>query len=230
MLGTFGDVSCMSIGAKKTMTSGEGGFLITSDPEIFIRATSLGHFEKRTKAAIKQIIENGHKDLAKKYQNSAIGYGENYRIHPYSAVMANALIESGDIYSIINNRKESLEYLSNKLNTLDRIYSPVTTDDFYTGAMYGFKAKIDVRNDIELDSIIKELKSRNIDIKRPDTGTLHQNSIFQYSYSDNDFSGAKEYLSGRVSLPTFSRGLAFDKDLIDQYTDVINYVLNGLFI
>ena len=37
---------------------------------------------------------------------------------------------------------------------------------------------------------------------------------------EGDFPGATEYFSGRVSLPTFTRGLEKDKTLIDQYVNL----------
>lgn len=55
LLGTYGDVSCFSVGAKKVLSGGEGGFLITNDPEIYIKATCLGHFKMRAKEALNHV-------------------------------------------------------------------------------------------------------------------------------------------------------------------------------
>lgn len=67
-----------------------------------------------------------------------------------------------------------------------------------------------------------------MEIKTPDNTPLHEKPLFleldslnigydQPVISKGVFSGVKEYFNGRVSLPTFSRWLADDKPLIDEY-------------
>lgn len=223
LLGTFGDVACFSIGAKKTMTSGEGGFLLTSDPEIFVRATFLGHFAVRADQAVDKLRTLGHSGLARKYEALTIGFGENYRMHPYSAVMAHALLDSEEIFKIIENRGTSLRYFAALLREIPGIAPPVVNDDYYSGAMYGFKGHLSVRSISELHEIISTLRERNVSIKLPDTGPLHREAIF--GHTDELFPGSAAYLAGCVSLPTFSRGLQKDRTLIEQYGDVIGSVL-----
>src|ERR1044072_6066499 len=225
LLGTYGHVSCFSIGAKKVMTSGEGGFLLTSDPEIYIRATMLGHFVRRSEQAIERVRRDGWNDIAERYSSYSIGFGENYRMHPYSAVMAFSLLETGEIYRMISNRRASLKYFESALQSVQGIEPPRVDDNYYSGAMYGFKAVISSAHSREdLLQIITALRDRNVSIKLPDTGTLHREVIFGVQ-SDEEFPGAVEYLRGRVSLPTFSEGLPLDKKVIDEYAEVLNYVL-----
>jgi dTDP-4-amino-4,6-dideoxygalactose transaminase len=46
MLGTFGDVAGMSLMSCKSFAIGEGGMLVTDDPEIYKRAIILGHYDR----------------------------------------------------------------------------------------------------------------------------------------------------------------------------------------
>lgn len=46
MLGTFGDVAAMSLMSCKSFAIGEGGMLVTDDPEIYRRAIRLGHYDR----------------------------------------------------------------------------------------------------------------------------------------------------------------------------------------
>ena len=46
MLGTFGDVAGMSLMSCKSLAIGEGGMLVTDDPEIYKRAIQLGHYDR----------------------------------------------------------------------------------------------------------------------------------------------------------------------------------------
>jgi len=240
LLGTFGEVACFSIGAKKTWTSGEGGFLITNDPECFIRATFLGHFEERAKDALKRIRDDGFKKVFSKYSNFISGYGENYRMHPYSAVMALAFLER-DFFDVIKKRRESLKYMTKKLKAVDGIEAPFLPDDFFTGAMYGYKPRIQIerlRLKIPFEKLISVIQAENIKIKLPDTLCLHENPLFtsknnHYNKGNGfagvkikgSFSGVNSYFNGRVSMPAFSSGLKKDKDIIDQYCVGLNKVL-----
>lgn len=239
LCGTFGDVACFSIGAKKTWTSGEGGFLITSQAEIFMRASLLGHFEVRAKEATQRIRSDGHTALADMYAPLTSGYGENYRMHPFSAVMAKAFLES-DLAEIIQRRAESLRYFSALLSEIPGIEPPVVDEDYYTGAMYGFKAKLipgEVGYEGPIEGLVAAIKAENVEIKLPDSAPLNMNPLFvsvdnkysspgkQPARVEGTFDGAARYLDGRVSLPTFSGGLANDRTIIEQYADAIEKVL-----
>ncbi len=46
MLGTFGDVAAMSLMSCKSFAIGEGGMLLTDDPEIYRRAIRFGHYDR----------------------------------------------------------------------------------------------------------------------------------------------------------------------------------------
>jgi dTDP-4-amino-4,6-dideoxygalactose transaminase len=239
LCGSFGDVACFSIGAKKTWTSGEGGFLITNDPEIYVRATLLGHFDKRARQAITRIHDDGFSQIAEKYRTMTIGFGENYRMHPYSAVMALAFLEN-DLDGVIQKRGESLQYFSSRLAEIDGISPPQVSKDFYSGAMYGYKAQIDrakIGYRAPLERLIDALQRENVQIKLPDSGMLHNDPIFRrrsdislenepHPMAMERFPGASAYLKDRVSLPTFSGGVEVDRLIIDQYCDALHKVLS----
>lgn len=232
LLGTYGDVACFSIGARKTLTSGEGGFIMTNNPSVYIRANLLGHFEVRAVEALERIKNEGYDDLFNKYSGYETGFGENYRMHPYSAVMSHALLDNGEIFEIIKKRRESLEYFTNRLNEVSFIDAPVIHDGFYEGAMYGYKGKIHANKiKIPTKEAVLILRNLNMEIKIPDSTPLHKKPLFlnldkmSLGYDkpvkiEGDFPGATEYFSGRVSLPTFTRGLEKDKTLIDQYVNL----------
>ena len=46
LLGTIGDVGAMSIMSGKSLPSGEGGFLVTEDKEVYERAAAFGHYQR----------------------------------------------------------------------------------------------------------------------------------------------------------------------------------------
>ena len=233
LLGTYGHVACFSIGAKKTLTSGEGGFLITNDPEIYVRSNLLGHFEVRAEEAIGRLEKEGLHELHRKYEGYHTGFGENYRMHPYSAVMSYALVSSGEIFNLIEKRSESLRYFTEQLNKVSFLSAPTLHEGYFGGAMYGYKGKIHQdRLKIPIKDAVAILKELNMEIKLPDSEPLHRKPLFNHlqdlgiSYSrpavsEGLYPGAEEYFDGRVSLPTFSRGLNLDKPLIDEYVTLL---------
>ncbi len=240
LVGTFGIAGCFSMGAKKTWTSGEGGFLITNDPEVYIRASLLGHFNLRAIEAIKRIKEEGHTHIAKKYSRFVSGYGENYRMHPYSAVMAYAALKK-TLRRDIKLRAKSLRYFVKKLKKIVGIKPPTVTEDYFRGAMYGFKPKLlleELGYKGPIEKVIEAIKAEGVEIKLPDTLPLCDDPLF-FSKSnylntskrriilDSNYPGAKEYMRGRVSLPTFSRGV-LDKKIINQYCKALQKVLQSL--
>jgi dTDP-4-amino-4,6-dideoxygalactose transaminase len=79
-VGTFGNSSAFSMQGKKTLTGGEGGFLLTNDENVFYRALLLGHYNKRCK----QEIPNEHE----LYSLAVTGMGLKFRIHPVAAAIA----------------------------------------------------------------------------------------------------------------------------------------------
>jgi len=59
MVGTFGDVSAMSMMAGKSFAVGEGGMLVTNDRTIFERAIAFGHYERTGIATQYTTFEGG---------------------------------------------------------------------------------------------------------------------------------------------------------------------------
>jgi len=225
LVGTFGKVACFSVGAKKTLTCGEGGFLITNDPEVYVRATLLGHFDKRSKVANGKIKEDGFDEIHLKYKNLTTGYGENYRMHPFAAAMLFAILDSNEIFDLIGKRRQSIKYFITALSKIENISVLGYNEDYFSGAMYGLKPKLLCGNK-SIDELIAQFQARGLEIKLPDTKTLHNLSIFAPFDQHQLFPGATEYLTGRISVPTFSNGLPFDKLLIEAYCETINSILN----
>lgn len=238
LCGTFGDVACFSIGAQKTWTCGEGGFLITNGDEIYIRATLLGHFENRANAALEKVSHKGEHGLVDSYKNFKMGYGENYRMHPYAAVMAKAFLLN-DYDRVVKLRRESLIYLHEQLNEVQGVLRPALTSDYFEGAMYGYKPQLmldEIGYKGSTQNFVNCLRAENMQVKLPDTFTLHNNPVFsgqnRYSKESNrsiaigNFEGASAYLKHRISLPTFSGGKKNDKPLIDQYISAFEKVIS----
>lgn len=74
--GSFGRVAAFSLQSSKPLPSGEGGILVTNDPDIYERAVMLGHYERIPS------LREGLKNYA------PVPVGFKYRISPVSACIA----------------------------------------------------------------------------------------------------------------------------------------------
>jgi len=214
LLGTYGDIACFSVGAKKVLSGGEGGFLITNDPELYIRATFLGHFKMRAKESLDRVP----KKIANKYKDLTSGFGENYRMHPYSAVMINSLLKN-ELETIIEKRYVIYSYFKNKLEEVENI----DMHDITKGAIYGFKPKL---LDFNLDKFIELVKKEGLKVKKLDTVPLYNDKVFENCKFPLSYNGAKNYIEGRFSIPDFTTGnIKEDKKTVNKYIKIFKKIL-----
>ncbi len=83
-LGTFGDIGCFSFGSPKSITTGEGGALLTDDPEIYRRARmamSLGECTPEGKPSLDLIF------FAPETRLDYVMVGWNYRMSTAQAAI-----------------------------------------------------------------------------------------------------------------------------------------------
>ncbi len=94
--GTFGDLGCFSFQATKTITTGEGGMVVASDPGI----------EKSVR-----LLRNHGMSTDRRYWHDALGF--NFRMTNLQAAMGCAqLHKSGEI---IAKKKDILQWYTNRL-------------------------------------------------------------------------------------------------------------------
>jgi perosamine synthetase len=101
-VGTFGDISTFSFFGNKTITTGEGGMVVTKDPTLFSRALQ---FRGQGLAQYRQ------------YWHDIIGY--NYRMTNIAAAIGLAQLEQ--VHTFLQKKRQVvdwyLEFLSDKVET-----------------------------------------------------------------------------------------------------------------
>lgn len=113
-VGSFGTASAFSLQGQKTLSGGEGGFLLTNSEEIYYRALMLGHYNKRCR----QEIPSEHY----LHQFAVTGMGLKLRIHPLAAAIANQQLTHLD--EILAQRRQMLEVFKSELEGLSCICFP----------------------------------------------------------------------------------------------------------
>ena len=106
VVGSFGHAAAWSLQANKTIWAGEGGVLVTKDPELYERALLLGHFNRRALQDIPADSPN--------HAFAFTGTGLKYRAHPLGLALAAPQVETLD--QVIEGRQKSAEVLINALS------------------------------------------------------------------------------------------------------------------
>ena len=105
-LGTFGDVGIFSFDYVKSITTGEGGMLITNNKEVMMRASEYHDHGREYKS-------NTHRGKAAKY------FGFNYRMNELQGALGLAQLKK--LNSIIQKQQENKNRVKSILNNIDGV-------------------------------------------------------------------------------------------------------------
>lgn len=113
-VGTFGNCGAFSLQAGKTITCGEGGFLITNDKELYLRA--------------KMYHDSGGYRIGCDYptwENGKTFFGENFKITELQSAIA--LEQLKKIDKIISKQEEMYQYIINNIDCHYYKLRPITS-------------------------------------------------------------------------------------------------------
>lgn len=147
--GTIGDVGCFSFHARKGITCGEGGMIITNDRDIAKKARSLSVFGIST--AWDRNINKGFEIPEFKH----LGY--NYKLSDVAAAIGVAQL--GKLERIIERKRELAKYWNEKLAELDHIIPP-QVDEKALHIYQSYVALVDAT--VNRNDLITELLKRGI--------------------------------------------------------------------
>ncbi|MGE0792604.1 MAG: DegT/DnrJ/EryC1/StrS family aminotransferase [Candidatus Woesearchaeota archaeon] len=207
-IGTFGNSSAFSMQGQKTLTGGEGGFLLTKDDEVFYRALLLGHYNKRCKLEIPK--DHGLSKF------STTGMGLKLRSHPLANAIAEQQFEH--LEEILNGRRKIAKYMIDSLKDLRGIELPIF-DESIQPSWYAFIIKY---NSEELENLSREkffeaLQAEGLsEVDMPSStcplnylplfqnpGELFPNYMGKVIYAENDFPNATKFHSKLLKLPVW---------------------------
>lgn len=219
-VGLFGDIAVFSLQANKMLFAGEGGILITDSEEYHDRATLLGHYRDRSRYEIQDKFLQ---------QFWVSGYGLKLRMSPYNAITA--------IYSLkklkkhIEQRKKSLEYLTNSLSDFPELTPPYISPNVTMGAWYGYRVLYSPKkfHNISLSKYLNALIAEGVDAQFSETKSFSTLPLFTIK-KDRMFTKRptkKIYKQGQFPVAEFVSEYAFkfptftnwpeSKKIIDQY-------------
>jgi dTDP-4-amino-4,6-dideoxygalactose transaminase len=188
-VGTFGDAACFSLQAKKIITGGTGGIMITSDRECYERAVLLGHYRKRSSDSV---TSGTYKNFA------ATGLGQNYRMHPLAAALAASQFDRLD--EIITARTSRHTYLSRCLAGIRGVTPPVTREHVSRGAFHGYKPFFTAAEcpGIPKDLYVEALRAEGVAVEMPGSTPFHRSALYKDMSADLFHYGTRRRSGPRI--------------------------------
>jgi perosamine synthetase len=216
-IGTISDITCFSFYATKTITTGEGGMLVSDNPEFVDRARIMS-------------LHGISRDAWKRYTAEGSWYyeilypGFKYNMTDIAAAIGLEQLKKADRFLEI--RRQHAAMYDEGFSDVPEIVRPSSRESIgHAWHLYVIRLRLD-RLNIDRSRFIDELKARNV-------GTsvhfipLHLHPYYRdaYGYTEGDFPVASRVCEEIISLPIYTRMTADDvryvieavKDVVEQH-------------
>lgn len=216
MVGSFGNVTCFSFYANKTITTGEGGMLVTDNEDIYKRVKTMrlhgiysdvwDRFTAKVPSWEYDVVEAGYKYNMPDV-NAAIGLGQ---------------LEQAELFR--QERQKIVEYYFKHLSSLNMIDLPTSDVPFEDHAWHLFPIVLNNKAKLTRNIFIELMAEAGIGTSvhyKP----LHQMTYYKekYGLKPEDYPNAERTWQGNVSLPLFP--FMEEDDLLYIY-DMIKTILS----
>lgn len=188
--GTIGDVGVFSFYATKTITTGEGGMVVTSDPELAARiAVMRSHGIDRT-------AWNRYTDRKASWRYAVVEAGYKYNLPDLLAAVGRVQLSRAD--TLLRLRREIADHYDAAFASDDRFLIP-PTGSADARHLYPLRLAFDV---IGRDAFIEELQTAGIGVSVHFI-PLHTMPFYarRYGLQNEDFPEAVKSFESSISLP-----------------------------
>jgi perosamine synthetase len=205
--GNLGDVGVFSFHGSKTLTTGEGGMLVTDQEDIYNRCLVLR--------------DHGRKPGDRMFRNTEVGY--KYKMSSFQAALGLAQIER--IEELVQRKREIFQWYKDELRDVDGVTlnaEPLNTKNTY----WMVTVILDKRFHLDKEMMMEKLSEKNID-SRPFFHPL--SSLPAYAHLDQAKEAAqRNTVSYRISpnginLPS---GFNLDRPTVKYVCHTLKIILN----
>lgn len=209
--GTLGDVACFSFHPRKSITTGEGGMLVTNNSMLAARADIL-----RNHGA--SVSEEQRHHGAQPYLLAAFDeLGFNYRMTDIQAAIG--LVQLGKLDGFIAERDRWARFYRDALADIDWLRPPVTPNDGHH-AWQAYVTYVDPqRAPLPRNEIMAQLHAKGV-ATRPGTHAVHMLGYYseRFGYRPEDFPAARDCELNTMAIPLHNRMSN------DDYTYVVDSI------
>ncbi|MDI6792537.1 MAG: DegT/DnrJ/EryC1/StrS family aminotransferase [bacterium] len=207
--GTFGEAGCFSFHPRKSITTGEGGMLITDDEEIANKVSSL-----RDHGAGKSDLAR-HKEKGGSLLPEFNVRGYNYRMTDLQGALGVAQMKKANY--ILKKRREVAARYDEALKEFDELITPYVPDNYTHGYqsyvclftngedITGLNMEKIDRLNVLRNRFMEKLEEEGI-ATRQGTHAVHTLGYYKRKYNLNDEDYISSYAADRLSiaLPTYA--------------------------
>lgn len=195
-VGTFGDVTCFSFYANKTITTGEGGMLVTNDEVIYKRAKTMRLH------GINRDIWDRFTSVKSSWEYDVVAPGYKYNMPDLNAAIGLAQLEQAEQFR--EERERCARYYYKELQGLNAIDLPVFQGPIENHSWHLFPIVIRPEAPVNRDEFIERFSNEGIGISvhyKP----IHRMTYYKQTYhlEAKDFPNAEKIWKGTVSLPIY---------------------------
>lgn len=195
-IGQFGLITCFSFYANKTITTGEGGMLVTDDEEVYKRAKVM-----RLHGINRDIWDRFTSDKPS-WEYDVIDAGFKYNLPDLAAAIGLGQLERAEEFR--TERQKVAEFYYKSLSDIDCIDLPITHVPFEDHSWHLFPIVLNGKAPINRNKFIQLLSERGIGTSvhyKP----LHQMTYYKrkYNLTPDQFPNAEKTWLGTVSLPIY---------------------------
>jgi len=195
-IGSFGDVTCFSFYANKTITTGEGGMLVTDDENIYKRAKTM-----RLHGINRDIWERFTSNKSS-WEYDVIAPGFKYNMPDINAAIGLAQLEKAVYFR--DQRQRCASYYLHELENIQVIDLPVCMSPIENHSWHLFPIIIKPDSPVSRNEFIQLMANEGIGTSvhyKP----LHRMTYYMETYdlSPEDFPNTEKIWNGTVSLPIY---------------------------
>jgi dTDP-4-amino-4,6-dideoxygalactose transaminase len=197
-IGSFGDVTCFSFYANKTITTGEGGMLVTDNEEIYNRVKIM-----RLHGISRDVWARFTTNPAS-WEYDVVAPGFKYNMPDINAAVGLAQLEKADYFR--DRRQHCAEFYFKELKKIPVLDLPVCMERMEDHSWHLFPVVLKPESPVSRNEFIELMSKRGIGTSvhyKP----LHRMTYFQQTYllKPEDFPNTERIWKGTVSLPIYPK-------------------------
>lgn len=196
MVGCFGDVTCFSFYANKTITTGEGGMLVTDDESIYQRVKMMRLH------GINRDIWDRFTSIVPSWEYDVVEAGYKYNMPDINAAIGLGQLEHAEEFR--KERQRAAEHYFKALSSLEMIDLPLVHVPFEDHAWHIFAIVLNEKSKLSRNHFIEKMSEAGIGTSvhyKP----LHQMTYYKNKYNlvATDYPNTERTWRGNVSLPLY---------------------------